>query len=384
MSTACALNALAACANNDAGASDTAPADVHTVPVPTPDAGADVAIADASPCADSSSDACVTTLDCATVDFCSSPFPAARVISLNSIWGSAADDVWAVGTHGAIFHSDGGPFVALASGTSDVYFSVWGTGREDVWTVNAKVPLHSTGFQNGSATFTPQPGSSWVASGASSGRIWGGVSTSASNVWLVGDPSSRFGASSSFWRLGADADGGAAWKAGNICPPDQFYCSGSARSLWGTDEANVWAVGNAGYGYRVDDAAAGHWKQLDTKTSADLRGVWGSSPNDVWAVGSRGTIIHSTGNDVWKVVESPTSRTLRAIWGSGPSDVWAVGDAGTVVHYDGQSWAAGTIGLTPSDAPSDLLGIWGSGPDDVWIVGDGLILHRTAMSRRHS
>jgi len=74
---------------------------------------------------------------------------------------------------------------------------------------------------------------------------------------------------------------------------------------------------------------------------------------------------------------------LVEIWGAAPDDVWAVGDSGTILHYDGHDWALASLGNPNGDAPTNLFGIWGSGPSDVWIVGEGVLLHRSATSRRH-
>lgn len=386
---ALAMGGFVACATSDQLAPPTeAPPEQQTIPVPDGglgDGGGD------SACGDADGDACAAASDCTTVDFCSSSFPVTRQTSLNAVWGSGPNDVWAVGTRGTILHGDGTAFLPVASGTPDIYFSVWGTGKDDVWTVNATVPLHSTGFQGGAATFTPQKGSTWNQNGTTSGRIWTGHSTSLTSVWLAGDNSSRFGAASSFWKLTSTGDAGAdaggdtafAWNGASGCPMNQF-CTSTLRSVWATDADHVWAVGPLGQAYVLDPGAQ-RFVQLDTKTTSDLLSVWASGPSDVWAVGLGGTIVHTTSTTgAWTVVPSPTTSTLHGLWGSGPKDIWAVGDEGTIIHYDGKTWTRGTIGLGPGEPPTSLLGIWGSGPDDVWIVGDGLILHRTATNRRHS
>jgi photosystem II stability/assembly factor-like uncharacterized protein len=382
-----ATGAFVACATTDQSAPVQGPPEIQTIP--EKDAALGDGGADGEGCGDAGADAdaCALPSDCTSVDFCSTGFPVTRQIALNAVWSSGPSDVWAVGTRGTILHGDGTTFVPVASGT-DIYFAVWGTAQDDVWTVNATAPLHSTGFQSGTATFTPQKGTTWNANGATSGRIWTGHSTSLSSIWLAGDSSSRFGASSSFWQrtsagdAGDAGDAGLAWKGASACASGQF-CTSSVRSLWATDNDHAWAVGPAGQAYALDPGGQ-HWTQLDTKTTSDLFGVWASSPSDVWAVGLGGTIFHSTTAGAWTSVPSPTANTLHSLWGTGPKDIWAVGDGGTILHYDGQSWTLATIGLGSGEGPSNLLGIWGSGPDDVWVVGEGLILHRTATSRRHS
>lgn len=371
-----------ACATNDEGGP---PAEVQPpATIPPPDAAADPDAADGG-CSDDAG--CVVTSDCSTVEVCATPFPVSRSIGLNAIWGSGPNDVWTVGTRGTILHGDGTTFAPIPSGTAEVFFAVWGTGKGDVWAINGSSPVHSRGFANGTAVFEPVLGSSWNPKFASMGRLWTGYSVTADGVWIGGEASSRFsdtyGNSSSLWRLGTDADAGAIWNRAAACSTSQ-PCTPQVRAFWGSSDATLLAVGMNGQAFRLDDADAGHWAYENPQTNADLEGIWGSGANDVWAVGQNGTIRHASGPaGTWSIVASPTTNDLHAIWGSGPNDVWAVGDAGTVLHFDGKAWARATIGLAPGDVPTRLLGVWGSGPDDVWIVGEGLLLHRTAASRRH-
>jgi photosystem II stability/assembly factor-like uncharacterized protein len=381
---ACAAVSFAACAaSEELGTSDDRP-DAQTLPA-----------TDAAPLSDASTDcadatACGEPVDCTKVDFCAVPFPVSRLVALNAIWGSGPNDVWAVGTRGTILHGDGSTFVPVMSGetgSGDVHVAVWGTSSTDVWILGPSYPLHSAGYDGGAADFEPRQGSSWDPSRATSGRIWAGHSAG-DQVWLAGEANGRFGPSSSFWILGADAVSGPVWRPAGACTEDA-PCRPAVRALWAADASTAWAVGYDGQAFVFDasassDAGAPRWGAQNSNTRDDLEGVWGSGPNDVWAVGRSGTMRHTAkGAATWTVVPSATARDLHAVWGSGPNDVWAVGDDGTILHYDGKAWAPAALGLADGDRPTSLLGIWGSGPDDVWIVGEGLLLHRTAASRRH-
>jgi hypothetical protein len=68
-----------------------------------------------------------------------------------------------------------------------------------------------------------------------------------------------------------------------------------------------------------------------------IRQVWGTENNDIWAVGDAGTILHWDGYQ-WSQVESKTTNYLLGVWGSSSNDVWAVGVGGTVLHWDGTAW----------------------------------------------
>ncbi len=387
---ACSVGTLGilACATDEKAIPSEPPVN-EPVP-PAPDASVDQdAQGDDAGCSDRAG--CVTTTDCTTVDFCAVAYPVSRSIALNAVWGSAKDDVWAVGTRGTILHGDGTTFVPLATNRSDIFFSVWGTGKDDVWFMSSTTPVHSQGFVGGSATFEDVKGSSWNPNEVGSGRIWAGHSSARDQVWIAGQHTVRFadfyGNGGSFWRFGTDDDGGAVWSRGGSCEQD-MQCTPLVRALWGTPVGQtpsvVWAVGERGQAFVLDDPEAGHWSFRTPDTVNDLEAVWGTSASDVWAVGQNGTIRHiADETGTWHAVDSPTTSHLHGVWGTSTNDVWAVGDTGTVIHYDGKDWTVATIGLPPGDVPTNLFGVWGSGPDDVWIVGDGLVLHRTASSRRH-
>src|SRR5262249_26464771 len=56
---------------------------------------------------------------------------------LHGVWGSAADDVWAVGGSGLILHRDASGWSRVPSGSDDTLLDVAGSARDDVWAVGA-------------------------------------------------------------------------------------------------------------------------------------------------------------------------------------------------------------------------------------------------------
>jgi hypothetical protein len=101
---------------------------------------------------------------------------------LEGVWGSSADDVWAVGGAGTIRHFDGRlRWESVPSPTVDALNSVWGSGPNDVWAVgDAGTILHWDG-----ATWK----SSVAAFAADKKRpnlysVWG---SGPNDVWIVGD-----------------------------------------------------------------------------------------------------------------------------------------------------------------------------------------------------
>jgi hypothetical protein len=74
-------------------------------------------------------------------------------VDLHAVWGAGPNDVWAVGDTGTILHYDGTSFepstAQLPLGQKPNLHGVWGTGPNDVWIVGDGVILHYTGPKAG-------------------------------------------------------------------------------------------------------------------------------------------------------------------------------------------------------------------------------------------
>jgi hypothetical protein len=68
-------------------------------------------------------------------------------VNLHAIWGSAKDDVWVVGDRGQVLHYDGAGWGLADSGLPPIrrqadLYAVWGSGPDDVWIGGNGVLLH--------------------------------------------------------------------------------------------------------------------------------------------------------------------------------------------------------------------------------------------------
>jgi hypothetical protein len=79
--------------------------------------------------------------------------PSPTTNALHAIWGSAANDVWAVGDFGTILHWDGATWsastAAVPVGTKRHLYGIWGSSANDVWIVGDGISLHYTGPKPG-------------------------------------------------------------------------------------------------------------------------------------------------------------------------------------------------------------------------------------------
>lgn len=258
---------------------------------------------------------------------------------LNAVWGSDADNVWAVGRRGTIQKFDGSAWSRGPGLTTNNLMSVWGSAADDVWVVGGgELIFHHDG--TGWTQQSPGPNSDTFHS------VWG---SAPNDVWAGG----AFGAIRHF--------DGTQW---SVAGPRW-----NLRGFWGSAEDDVWGV--------VEDGRIVHW---DGETWKDaftgdpttiLYAVWGSAANDVWAVGS--TALHYDGVE-WTAV--PTRGVGGVgVWGTGPADVFAV-TGSAILHYDGATWTQVFY-----DPDARLRAVWGSATDDIWAVGSqGSALHGVPSS----
>jgi len=75
--------------------------------------------------------------------------------SLHAVWGTGANDVWIAGDRGTILHYDGAKLEAssaqLPLGPRPNLRGIWGSGPDDVWIVGDSISLHYTGRKPGVA-----------------------------------------------------------------------------------------------------------------------------------------------------------------------------------------------------------------------------------------
>jgi hypothetical protein len=253
----------------------------------------------------------------------------------NALWGSSANDIWAVNQTPSIAHFDGTAWHATLvypMGTR-LLRAIWGSGPTDVWTAGDKLGLH---FDGPSWTEIPELASASIYS----------ISGSASNdVWAVGS--------------GVFHNDGTGFK--QVAGAGTF----TGRATLENGPSDVWFTGGpAGTAIHFDGLAFAP-VFVPTGSGDDLKALWGTGSNNFWAVGN-GTAVNWNGKR-WQRFLGPGG---IAVWGSAAADVWTAGSSG-IYHYDGTSW--GKV-QTDLDAAS-YTSIWGSGPGDVWFATQTSLQH---------
>jgi hypothetical protein len=263
--------------------------------------------------------------------------PATDLFDMRAVWGSAANDVWAVSSYGDVWHYDGAQW-ELATSVANPLYAVNGSNASTVFFAGANGMVLKLGAT--ALTQLPRYGNDYTG-------LW---VTGPNLVWAADDlyidfwdgakwdsSGNNTGEHYALWGLpdgqvwGANGDGSIVHvRAGTTVQEVQRQAGTSDyyQAIWGVDANNIWAVGS-----QISRWTGTEWMDLGYSNFLyGYRGVWASSPTNVWVVGNDGFIAHGNGYEFTQV-PSPTSYSLNAIWGSGPNDIWAVGERGLIIHY---------------------------------------------------
>ena len=299
--------------------------------------------------------------------------------TLWSVWGAGPDDVFAVGSGGAVAHFDGSRWSRQAGGKTYDLRGIGGISADDAVMVGkAGLVLHAIGNSGWQEEESPLAGAF--------NRVWGSAPGTYVAVGMFGalirfdgfewvsdagvtgaNLNGVFGFSpTNILVCGSDGAllkyGGAGWTVQDSGTTEDLY------GIWGSSPDDIYLVGSGG---KVLHHTMGiEWEKEETPTGYTLTGIWGSSQSIVYAVGHYGTILRKA-DGVWEKMDSGTDANLTDVWGVAADDVWASGLLGIVLHYDGTSWTTVDTGL-----PIEYYDIWGTATDDVYLVGQyGLVMH---------
>jgi cysteine-rich repeat protein len=213
---------------------------------------------------------------------------AATSETLYGLWGSAPDDVYAVGGYGSILHHDGFAWTSAASPTGVDLRAVSGTAFDDIYAAGDDLTLLHYG------------GASWTtvhAGALGSGELSGVFARAPGDVYATGT-AGTYHYNGAFTQMSAAA-GDACWAAGS----------------------EVWVGGPAGVG-----AAPGFG--VIAPTAGPIASISGTSATDVYAVGAHS--FHFDGT-AWKAGPFADDPDLAAVVAT-PAAGFAVGRGGKLSH----------------------------------------------------
>ena len=240
-----------------------------------------------------------------------SQVPAPGAVDLKGVWGSSPNDAWAVGSRGAFLHFDGMAWNFAPSPTTEDITGIWGSGANDIWAVGA----------GGSVLHCD--GRNWSAFPAENFGPLGAIHGNSSIDVVAAGQSARVHFDGKSWtRL-----------------PDHLLERPAYVTAFG-DGTNVFLGGMVTWFTSMgggDNPELGRWD--GSSMVDDLEPAWGGSA----------------------VVESG--------WASSPNDVWLA--LPTLTHWDGSAWS-------PSGTNADLgITALGGTSEDIWAATNtGQILRK--------
>jgi hypothetical protein len=269
---------------------------------------------------------------------------------LNDLWGTPDGSLLvAVGTSGRTYFRRNGEWAEQVADTAQTLENVWGTGPEDIWAVGRSgIALHwdGTAWEKVATPVSSLLAGLWgdasdrfFAAGAGGALMaWNGASWSSVAAGTKKSLRAVFGrAQNDVWAVGAEGTivrfNGLGWGSAKVQGvPDaegvEQPITEELYAVWAASATDGWAVGANGRMLRWDGV---QWNIVESEWTTALRGVYGLASNDVWAVGTAGHILHFNG-EAWEKVDNASIATLYAIHGDGAGHVVAVGDLGTVLR----------------------------------------------------
>lgn len=284
---------------------------------------------DAGPAADAGSGTCDAGPQvpiCSSDNWCwENPNPQGN--TLNAIAGFSDQDVWAVGSYGALMHYSCGTWRAIPSGTTADLNAIYLSPPNDIYAGGSQGLMHGNG---GPLSVVNSINGNYIQS------MWANGST---DFWLA-----TFG--------GVYQWTGAALNVGPTAP---------ATAIWGTSPTDVWAA-NAGF---LEHGDGGNWAVIPFD-GGQINSIWGATPADFWLVGLSGTAEHWVDGGLvpTSIPGAGASTDWWGLMGTAVDDVWALGSNGSLSRWNGVSW----------NLQTDILGDWWFGGwalsrNEAWLVG---------------
>ncbi|MEM9493398.1 MAG: hypothetical protein AAGC55_29895, partial [Myxococcota bacterium] len=228
---------------------------------------------------------------------------------LTWVYGFGPDNITAVGFDGTVIHWDGSVWTAQETPTTEDLWGVWGSAPDNLWAVGGR------GVAEDQATLLHYDGTEWtlaVLPEIERARVYAFFKvfgTSADNVYVVGQRGVVL-----HWN-------GIEWQELLVGASDDLV------SIWGTGPDRLVAVGGRANGI-VSTWNGSEWRTESLAPLPGLNGIWMKEPGVAYAVGIQGTLIEINLDDFsyqdssilsvldFHAVFSATGQTLVAVGGN--------------------------------------------------------------------
>lgn len=291
-------------------------------------------------------------------------FQIAEAGSVSSVWGSAPDNVYAVGGGplGTVVRFDGTQW--KMQNVPEVPLLVWvhGTGPNDIWAV---------GTGGGALHFD---GERWtkIDTGIET-DLWGVFARSATDVWVVGGYVDREQPVSLHFN-------GTTFEAVAIPESENPLRASALFKVWGIGN-KLFAVGQRGLILEWTGTA---WRNQPAGAEAndDFVSLWGTSENQIVAVGGRSNArIAKYDGATWHTIAPFGYGGINGVYMSRPGEALVAGVFGLAGTYNLE-----TDEIIEEDTQTrfDLHAIWSDGEGRAYAVGGNFLAPYAGVARVRS
>jgi hypothetical protein len=266
-------------------------------------------------------------------------------------WGSAWNDVWAVGTRGLRLHFDGERWEKRESARTTIT-GIWGSAKNDVWTVTEGGDIEHFDGSTWSRIYESRLLFSDVW-GIGNGEIWMSVTSQSFGRWRPGDPPVA----------------AARFVEGRL---DSFAIEieGNPRSIWASSTRDVW-LGTAG-----EFTGRGELFRFDGRswTRSDFRPSWGGA-RDIWGRGANDVYVTGGGYEVFRFDGTTWTESIPFVSGYNgrglDAALWGCDDHVFIADNDGMAVFDGTEWSSTRQYTYGITGLWAASPNFAVAVGYG-------------
>ncbi len=281
-------------------------------------------------------------------------FDTTQAGSVSMLWGSAPDDVFAVGGNddgATVTHWDGVEWTAMTVPSAPQLVWVRGFAADDVFAVGL------------GGTVMHYDGAQWTAmDAATSVDLWGVFGFARDDLWIVGGETDTGDPLILHWD-------GAAFTQSTLDPAQNPDSAHALFKVWGIG-SRLLAVGQRGL---IVERQGDAWVRRPAGDAADddFVSLWGTTEDDIVVVGGRANARVA----VWDGAEFQTTAIeglpgLNAVFMDAPGSALVAGVEGTAAVMD---IATRSFTLEATNTRFDLHGLWGDGAGRHYAVGGSFV-----------
>lgn len=267
---------------------------------------------------------------------------------LLAIWGSSANNVYAVGENGTILHYDGSRWSAEdIGGIIPDFTDVWGSAPDNIYVTGPHGTYHYDGntWEKVTSLIEVDPASTMIS-------VW---MSSPTDIYLLSSYNQIY-----------YSNNGTNWVKVHDNP---IGTGGDLYKIRGTGGSDIYAIGN--YPVHFDGES---WSQIDFGggTPEPTYNIWANAVDDVYVLSLRlsdNELFHFDGAG-WSSMAPGTDRVF-CVWADSMSNIFVsamVTDTKAgIFHFDGAAW---TSIEDPTKQNGRILAFWGESTSNLFAVGD--------------